>query len=201
MLSWPKDRGSVVHALYVITYGADLAAAGLIGTTESPEFGSLIYFDWAPVTWDEPLDHRTVRITLPIVIPPSRKAEDVLKTIDFRTEKYVNAENLIDYYGQKGNDGKDYLTIRFHQNNVTTEATQRIQFYVKKDALPLDFSRLSEQDYQNLQQQPALPEGEGARQETSEWSLFPRNIVFPSLFLGAAFSTGALYPLHEGTKL
>ena len=34
---------------FVLTYGGDFAELGLVGRTTSPDFGELVYFNWAPV--------------------------------------------------------------------------------------------------------------------------------------------------------
>ncbi|MFA5852907.1 MAG: hypothetical protein WC820_09400, partial [Spirochaetales bacterium] len=41
-------KGFSGSAYYFLHYAGDFAAAGLIGKTTSPEFGDLLYFDWAP---------------------------------------------------------------------------------------------------------------------------------------------------------
>ena len=65
-------QGFTGSALYFLNYGGDLASAGLIGWTKSASFGELFYFDWAPEQWDQPLEHRTVRVVLPISVPQEK---------------------------------------------------------------------------------------------------------------------------------
>ena len=44
---------------YVLTYFTDYSVAGHLATTTSPEHGELVVFNWAPVQWDQVLDHET----------------------------------------------------------------------------------------------------------------------------------------------
>ncbi|MCX7029660.1 MAG: radical SAM protein [Spirochaetes bacterium] len=132
-------------AMYFLNYGVDLASDGSIGSTTSDQYGSLFYFDWAPEQWDEPLEHRTVRVVLPVTVSSETVGQDVLTQVDFRTEQYVNEENAtIDWFGTKGDDGKYYLTARFHQTNVATMQTQRLQFYLKLDTVGMQAGVLTE---------------------------------------------------------
>ena len=64
------------------------------------------------------MEHRTIRIELPIVVAGEKVEQDFLTQAGFRTEPYVNQENSIDSFGTKGSDGKYYLTLRFNQENV-----------------------------------------------------------------------------------
>ncbi len=114
-------------AMYFLNYGVDLASGGFIGSTTSTELGSLFYFDWAPEQWDESLEHRTVRVVLPVPVASETVVPSDLTRVDFRTEPYVNEENAtIDWFGTKGDDGRYYLTARFHQTDVGAEQTQRL---------------------------------------------------------------------------
>ncbi len=137
-------RGFTGRAMYFLNYGGDLAGSGLIGWTKSNQYGELFYFDWAAEQWDYPMDHRTIRIELPIAVSGEKVADDVLSTVGFRTEPYVNQENSIDAYGTKGTDGTYYLTLRFHQENVAAYQTQRLQFYLKRAAIPMAAGVLTE---------------------------------------------------------
>ena len=95
-------RGFSGRAMYFLNYGGDLAGRGLIGWTKSTEYGELFYFDWAAEQWDYPMEHRTIRIVLPIVVAGEKVDQDVLTQAGFRTEPYVNKENSIDAFGTKG---------------------------------------------------------------------------------------------------
>ncbi|MEW6550383.1 MAG: hypothetical protein AB1407_13070, partial [Spirochaetota bacterium] len=63
-----RGKGFTGEAYYFLNYAGDFGSAGLVGLTRSEESGELIYFDWAPVQWDEPLKARTVRLVLPIAV-------------------------------------------------------------------------------------------------------------------------------------
>ncbi len=116
-------RGFSGSAMYYLAYGGDLAGPGLISGASRTSSASSSDFDWAAVQWDEPLEHRTTRIELPIVVAGQTVTQDDLTKLGFRTEPYVNNENSIDSYGTKGTDGKYYLTLRFHQENVATQGS------------------------------------------------------------------------------
>jgi hypothetical protein len=132
------------RAMYFLNYGGDLAGPGRIGWTKSTEFGELFYFDWAAEQWDYPMGHRTIRIELPIVVPGEKVEQEILTQAGFRTEPYLNKENSIDAYGSKGSDGKYYLTLRFHQQNLPASQTQRLQFYLNRAAIPMAAGVLTE---------------------------------------------------------
>ncbi|HTP57754.1 MAG TPA: DUF2207 domain-containing protein, partial [Spirochaetia bacterium] len=137
-------QGFTGEAMYFLAYGGDLAGNGLIGLTKSADFGELFYVDVAPEEWDQPLQHRTVRITLPVTVAGEKVPADALTQLGFRTEPFVNQENSIDAYGTKGTDGAYYLTLRFNQENVQTKQAQRLQFYLKSSAVPLQAGILSQ---------------------------------------------------------
>ena len=62
-------KGFSGQAFYVLNYGIDLAAAGLLGRTADADLGALTYFHWAPVVFDTAMGHRTVTIVLPVQVP------------------------------------------------------------------------------------------------------------------------------------
>ena len=167
-------RAFTGSAMYFLTYGGDLAGPQRIGWTKSQELGELFYFDWAPEEWDQALDHRTIRIELPIEVTGETVAPDVLTQVGFRTEPYVNQENSIDSYGSKGTDGKYYLTIRFHQEHVAVQQSQRIQFYLKRSVMPMAAGILSEST-------TTAPAGSTspAAQPTPETNAAPRSAARP----------------------
>ncbi|MCE5255359.1 MAG: DUF2207 domain-containing protein, partial [Spirochaetaceae bacterium] len=123
-------------AYYFLHYAGDFAAAGLVGTTTSADHGELLYFDWAPVEWDSPMNSRTVHIVLPVKVEGEKLTDTEREAVPMLTEKSVNDENKIDYYGSEGTDGY-YLTIRFYQSEVQTGQTQRLQLYFPKDYVPI----------------------------------------------------------------
>jgi hypothetical protein len=125
-------------------YDVVLAGGRAFSGTKSTEFGELFYFDWAAEQWDYPMGHRTIRIELPIVVPGEKVEQEILTQAGFRTEPYLNKENSIDAYGSKGSDGKYYLTLRFHQQNLPASQTQRLQFYLNRAAIPMAAGVLTE---------------------------------------------------------
>ena len=134
------------QAIYLLNYGADFSGSGFIGLTKSNELGELFYFDWAPIQWDESLEHRTLRVILPITVTHDEDFWGLAESIDLRTEQYVNSENKIDYFASEGDSGANYFTIRFHQDNVSARGTQRIQFYIPKDFVPVNIDGSSSTD-------------------------------------------------------
>ena len=107
------------RAFYHLNYAGDFAAAGLIGATSSPELGELVYFDWAPVEWDQGLRSRTVRLVLPVKVGGETLTSAERDAVPLKTEPWVNDENKIDYYGSPGSDGAYYLSLRFFQENLS----------------------------------------------------------------------------------
>ena len=122
------------NVTYVLTYGVDLVAAGYVGYTQS-EFGKLVYFDWSPVEWDDPMEHMTVYLHLPVKVPEKEVKNEFLEKIKFRTEKFVNSEYLISYYGSEGSDGL-YLTQRLHRQDIASRYHMRIQEYLDASYFP-----------------------------------------------------------------
>lgn len=129
--------GFTGKAYYFLNYGADFSSEGLIGTTVSDDYGTLFYFDWAPVDWEYSLQHRTVRIILPHEVGGEEVSRSYVDDLGLLTEEYVNRENLIDYFGSKADDGTYYLTIVFHQEDVPAYEPMRLQFYLPPEVLEL----------------------------------------------------------------
>jgi hypothetical protein len=51
------------------------------------------------------MEHRTVRVVLPVIVASQTVGQDVLTQVDFRTEPYVNEDNAtIDWFGTSGDD-------------------------------------------------------------------------------------------------
>ena len=162
-----NGKGFSGSALYKLNYGSDLLGSGNIGDTESQTSGKLFFFDWAPVTWDEPLEHRTVRIVLPIQVASDHIDKSFLESISFLTEKYVNSENKIDYYGTKGDDGRYYCTLRFHQINVPAQVTQRLQFYILRAAIPMKFEESTDIGKKATSRKPLVDTNEDSEENST----------------------------------
>ncbi len=119
-----KGKRTSGTSTWVLTYGADLAAVGMVGLTEAAGGEKLFYFHWAPVEWDQALDHRTVTIVLPIEVAAGESGDsrsEQLARLGFATEKFVNQQNKIDWYAADGSDGKYYLALRFHQDKPAAQ--------------------------------------------------------------------------------
>jgi len=134
-------KGFSGNAYYFLHYAGDFAGSGLVGSSASPESGELLYFDWAPVEWDMAMDSRTVRLVLPLKVGGAALTDVERGSIPLMTEKSVNEENRMDFYGSKGGDGSHYLTIRFHQENLRARATQRLRLYFPAGYLPIATSQ------------------------------------------------------------
>ncbi|MBU0926115.1 MAG: hypothetical protein KKA67_00040, partial [Spirochaetes bacterium] len=125
------------RAFYAMNYAGDFAEAGLVGRTTSPERGELVYFDWAPVEWDESLRYRAVRLVLPVKVSGEKLSEAERASIPMLTEEHVNGQNKIDYYGSLGEGGAYYLTILFYQDSPGAFASQRLSLYFPAGYLPI----------------------------------------------------------------
>jgi hypothetical protein len=139
-------------AYFVLSYRAGLAEAGMAGLTAVPpggqaSEGTYFYFDWAPADWEYPLESRTTLVVLPITVPASAEnniaangvsggpvsgdgIDPFIAGLGLYTEEYVNQQNSIDWLPVKGEDGENYLALRFYQKNLRPKASQRIQFYL-----------------------------------------------------------------------
>ncbi len=133
---------------YVVVYKTDLSGAGMLDYTDS-EFGRLVVFNWAPVQWDEPLEHETVYLHYPIPVDGTEVTQARLDQVGFRTEKFVNERYLISYYGQEY-QGKHWLTVRFHRNDLDARYHMQIQAYVIAKFFP---------NLKDAQSEPLVPGG------------------------------------------
>jgi hypothetical protein len=88
-----------------------------------------VYFDWAPVEWDQRLQSRTLRLVLPVTVGGGTLTATEREAVPLKTETWVNEENKMDFYGSPGSDGAFYLTLRFFQQNPGAGASQRIALY------------------------------------------------------------------------
>jgi hypothetical protein len=113
---------------FVLTYFADYAAAGHVAETKSPEFGELVVFNWAPVQWDEALEHATVLVRWPLVVDQPELTLDEASELGLRTEPFVNQRYKLSYLGRRGTAvsppvepaaGDRYLVIRAHRDQLS----------------------------------------------------------------------------------
>ncbi|MBN1268163.1 MAG: hypothetical protein JXB04_01125, partial [Kiritimatiellae bacterium] len=121
------DSGDVI---YRFTYATDFAQSGHAGVTKS-EFGELVYFNWAPVQWDSPLQHYSVRVYYPVHVTAEQFTLEEMNQFGFRTEKFMNKEYLISYYGQPFNNQR-WLTVRLHKDKIPAHYHFRVQQYIDR---------------------------------------------------------------------
>ena len=119
------DSGNVI---YKFTYTTDLGASGHLGLTNA-ETDKLVYLNWAPVQWDAPMEHYTVRVYYPVEMEPRELTLPKMGEYTFKTEPFMNSEYLISYYC-KPYQGKNLLTVRLHRANIPTKYQFRVQQYI-----------------------------------------------------------------------
>ena len=124
------NSGDVV---YKFSYATDLAASGHLGTIQSEQFGTLVYFDWSPVQWEASMDHYTVRVYYPIEVQAGELSMKQMDQYDFKTEPFMNKEYLISYLGQ-GHNGKSWLTVRLHRKSPPANYHFRIKQYISAES-------------------------------------------------------------------
>ena len=123
------------EATYTFTYEADLAAAGLVALTRDAAGRSLVVFNWAPVQWDEALQHETLVVAFKSVAAP-RAGELALEDATgagLRTEPWVNERYKITY---RGVCDPPILWVRFHQDAVPARGDHRVQLYLPSERFP-----------------------------------------------------------------
>jgi hypothetical protein len=119
------DRGDVI---YVFTYDVDLGRHGLLGRTRAGA-DELVYLNWAPTQWDDPLEHMTVRVYYPIEVAHGSPDAAFLAGVGFRTEKWMNERYLIDYRTQELG-AKRWLLVQLHRERIPRRYRFRVQQYV-----------------------------------------------------------------------
>ena len=139
-----QGRGFSGKAFYNLAYAGDFASQGLIGKTRSADGKDLVYFDWGPPAWDEGLESRTLRIVFPRKVGAEKLSDEEKAAIPLLSEKGVNAENKIDWYGTKADDGSFLLTGLFYETDIAARAEQRIRLYFPAGYLDFSGAELSE---------------------------------------------------------
>ncbi|MDH5756786.1 MAG: hypothetical protein OEZ55_08980, partial [Nitrospinota bacterium] len=124
--------------IFTLHFAADLGRQGHLSTTEAADLGKLTVFHWAPAQWDAPLSHQTMMIHYPIEAPGPEVDQQFLESVKFRTEKFMNKNYKIDYYGQPGGNGAFWFTVRLHKDGLKTREKMEIQQYVSNEAFPLN---------------------------------------------------------------
>ena len=124
---------------YVLTYFTDYAAVGHLATTTSPEFGELVVFNWAPVQWDEALEHETVLVRWPIRVEKAEMSLEEVSELGLRTDPLVNEHYKLSYLGRRGTAvsapeepqaGDRYLVVRAHEEDVAPQEKMQLTYFV-----------------------------------------------------------------------
>ncbi|RMF83075.1 MAG: hypothetical protein D6744_05385, partial [Planctomycetota bacterium] len=130
---------------YVLTYFADYGAAGYFAKTRSPEHGDLVAFNWAPVQWDESLEHYTIYVRWPIRIDRDELTFEQVTRLGLRTPKEVNERYLLSFLGRRGtavtppvepSEGDRYLVIRAHRNDIRAREKCQVTYYFPQELIP-----------------------------------------------------------------
>lgn len=124
------------YLTYKLRFTADMAGAGYLDSTTSTDGKSLTVFNWAPVQWDEAMEHYTVSINYPLEYPQQsatrEEVEQFLLTNNFATEKWMNERYLIDYRVETI-EGTPRVQVLLHKNNPEAKFKFEIQQYISKD--------------------------------------------------------------------
>lgn len=120
------------------------------------------YFNWPALEWEFPLKSRSTQIVLPISLSdlkPNELNENTLSEQKLLT-KAAQRENFIEALGLHvlsetvltntkyepyfilGSDQKEYLALRFVQENLNPRESQKIQFYLNADSKILNNSSM-----------------------------------------------------------
>ncbi len=121
------------YLTYKFRFVADMAAAGYLDRTTSNDGVELTVFNWAPVQWDEPMDHYTVSINYPLSFPQEsgtrEEIEQFLVDNHFATEKWMNERYLIDYRVVTI-ENSSRVQVLLHKNNPEARFKFEIQQYI-----------------------------------------------------------------------
>lgn len=121
------------YLTYKLRFVADMADAGYLAKTTSEDGKELVVFNWAPVQWDEAMDHYTVSINYPLEYPQQtgtrEEVEQFLLGNDFATEKWMNESYLIDYRVVLI-EGTPRAQVLLHKDNPEAQFKFRIQQYI-----------------------------------------------------------------------
>ena len=124
------------HLTYKFRFAADLAQAGYLNRTTSDNGKKLVVFNWAPVKWDEPMDHYTVTINYPLEYNGEASGREEIERFlaenDFYTEKWMNEEYLIDYR-VINLESVNRVQVMLHKDNPGKEYHFRIQQYISEN--------------------------------------------------------------------
>lgn len=136
------------HLTYKLRFVADMATAGYLARTTSNDGMKLRVFNWAPVQWDEPMDHYTVTINYPLVFPKDsgtrEEVEQYLLKNYFATEKWMNESYRIDYRVEKI-ESSPRVQVLLHKDKPEAKFDFKIQQYIAEDI----FNQMSNSDNSN----------------------------------------------------
>ena len=135
-------------AIWVIKYATDFYGAGYEGYTTTDKGEKLVFLNWSPLIWDQGMEHYTVYWHFPYEVSGEKVTDEEKAKFRIRTEKAIMNDSgyLIDYKGQKDDNGKYWFTMIVHKNNPYTKFDFRQQFYV-----PAEFFDLKDYDYDSLE--------------------------------------------------
>ncbi|MBQ0105065.1 MAG: hypothetical protein KBT47_03405, partial [Armatimonadetes bacterium] len=82
------DGGSRLreNAVWVVRYATDFYGAKYIGYTENKELGKLVYVDWCPLIWDQPMNHYTVYWHFPFECAGEKPTKEELAKFHIYTD-------------------------------------------------------------------------------------------------------------------
>ena len=131
--------------MYFLNYGGDLAAQGRIGWTKSADYGELFYFDWASEQWEWAMEHRTIRIELPIVVPREEVTRaDMDKQVGFQHRAVREHRKTGSTITARKAPTASSISPCASTRKRGGRQTQRLQFYIPKAAVPMQAGVLSE---------------------------------------------------------
>ena len=117
-----------------------MADAGYLERTTSDDGKPLVVFHWAPVQWDEAMEHYTVSINYPLEYPEEsgtrEEVEELLLQNDFATETWMNEEYLIDYRVNVLNS-TPRIQVLLHKDNPSIRYNFEIQQYISRKSLKI----------------------------------------------------------------
>ncbi|WP_419597128.1 hypothetical protein, partial [Thiolapillus sp.] len=171
-----------------LPFRTDFHVAGYLGPTTADDGRELVYFNWAPVQWDEAAnqDHYTLKILTPYMLPDKqvnpRQVVDSGRLV--LTEPWVNEKYLIDY--QRGPNNR--LLIVFHKNNPGNRYHMRVQFY-----LPAGWFKLTARPVQRATAVPGRGESAG-----NSWLLVLGLAVIGAFFGVVKGKQRSMFKAREG---
>lgn len=137
-------------AVWLVHYATDFYGAGYEGYTESKEFGKLVFVDWCPLEWSEPMEHYTVYWHFPYNVSGEKVTKEELSKFPIKTDKKTMNDSgyLIDYKGQKDEKGKYWLTMIVHKKNPKAYFKFNQKFYLSSE-----FFDLKKMDYNEFEKE------------------------------------------------